>query len=142
MEQRLLSLYQQLNQIVKQHQIDEAGIEDIYFAKNAKSAVPVAQAKGVILLVMAQNSIPVAQYSPLEIKRAVGGTGRAEKEQVQELVRMLLGLSEAPKPDHASDALAAAICHLHCMGLKRMIEAAQDAQDKLSAAAKGRLRNV
>jgi crossover junction endodeoxyribonuclease RuvC len=121
---RLAELHRQIMLILDQYQPDEACIEDIYFSKNSKSFVAVAEAKGVMLLALAQRSIRVDEYSPLEIKRAVAGNGRAEKAQVQELVRIILNLKEAPSPDHAADALAVAICHSHQSHLKKIIEQA------------------
>jgi len=117
---RLADLYKKMNALLDQYQPDEASIEDIYFAKNSKTFVAVAQAKGVMLLALAEHGLAVEEYSPLEIKRAVAGNGRAEKTQVQELVRIILKMKEAPAPDHASDALAAAICHTHQSYLNRI----------------------
>lgn len=110
---RLAQLYTELLYIIDMYQPDQAGIESLYFAKNITSAIPVAQARGVVLLACAQRNIPAAEYPPQAIKQALVGNGRAEKEQVQELVTMLLRLTELPKSDHASDALAVAICHYH-----------------------------
>ncbi len=110
---RLKSLFAELTNLLKRFRPDEAAVEEIYFAKNSKTYLSVAQAKGVLLLALAQQNIIVSEYSPLQIKRAVVGNGRAEKPQVQELVRLILGLKETPEPDHAADALAAAICHSH-----------------------------
>jgi len=111
--ERLNSLFDELSLLVARYKPDEAAIEEIYFAKNSKTYLSVAQAKGVLLLALARHHVPVTEYSPLQIKRAVAGNGRAEKRQVQELVRLILGLPEIPEPDHAADALAAAICHGH-----------------------------
>jgi crossover junction endodeoxyribonuclease RuvC len=110
---RLSELYHKIIALLDEYKPDEACIEDIYFAKNSKTFVAVAQAKGVLLLALAEYGLAVEEYSPLEIKRAVAGNGRAEKTQVQELVRIILKMKEAPAPDHAADALAAAICHTH-----------------------------
>ena len=95
---------------MKEYKPDQSGIESLYFAKNVKSAIPVAQARGVILLLLENNKVPAFEFTPLVIKQAITGNGRADKQQVQELVRHLLSLKEIPKPDHAADALAAAIC--------------------------------
>jgi crossover junction endodeoxyribonuclease RuvC len=111
--ERLKILFHAFTDLLDRHRPDEAAIEEIYFAKNSKTYLGVAQAKGALLLALAEREIPAAEYSPLEIKRAVAGNGRAEKSQVQELVRLILGLKEQPSPDHAADALAAAICHGH-----------------------------
>jgi crossover junction endodeoxyribonuclease RuvC len=110
---RLKLIFHSVLDLIDRHHPDEAAIEEIYFAKNTKTALVVAQAKGALLLALAERGVPAAEYSPLQIKRAVAGNGRAEKSQVQELVRLILGLKAAPEPDHAADALAAAICHGH-----------------------------
>jgi crossover junction endodeoxyribonuclease RuvC len=111
--ERLLCIYDRLSALIKEYSPDEAGIENIFFTKNITSAIPVAQARGVALLLFSRRALAVGDYPPPVIKRAVVGYGRAEKKQVQELVRLLLGLREIPRPDHAADALAAAICHAH-----------------------------
>ncbi len=114
--ERLSAIYDGLKKVIQDYKPDEAGIESLYFARNISSALPVAQARGVVLLVMFQCGIPACEYPPQEIKQAIVGNGRAEKSQVQELVRMLLGMKDIPQPDHAADALAAAICHTHMKG--------------------------
>jgi crossover junction endodeoxyribonuclease RuvC len=108
---RLDLIFEKIVHLIKEFRPDEAGIESLYFAKNITSAIPVAQARGVVLLAMEKQQVPAYEYAPQEIKRATVGNGRAEKSQVQELVRVLLGLKEVPKPDHAADALATALCH-------------------------------
>jgi len=115
---RLQKIYNKLKKVTSQYKPDEVSIEAIYFAKNVLSAIPVAHAKGVIHLICAQAKIPAIEYSPLKIKQTIVGNGRADKNQVQELVKLLLKLEKAPKPDHASDALAAAICHCNNRGFK------------------------
>lgn len=85
-------------------------METLYFSKNVTSALPVAEARGVLSLALAERGIPLGEYTPMAIKQAVVGRGGADKAQVQEMVRILLGLPEVPKPDHAADALGAAIC--------------------------------
>ncbi len=112
---RLGTIFAGIKKAVRLHQPDYAAIESLFFAKNASSAIPVAQARGVALLALAQAGIDTREYSPLQIKQALTGNGRAEKAQVQELVRFLLSLSDPPTPDHASDALAAAICCYHAV---------------------------
>ena len=97
--------------MITTHHPVTAGVESLYFARNASSAMPVAQAKGVALLALYQAGIEAREYPPQAIKQAIVGQGRAEKKQVQELVRVVLGLDEIPKPDHSADALATAICH-------------------------------
>lgn len=107
---RLLKIYRKIREIIQTYRPDMAGVESLFFARNISSAFPVAEAKGVIMLALAQDGVPVGEFPPLEIKQAITGSGRADKRQVQELVRVLLGLQEIPRPDHAADALAAAIC--------------------------------
>jgi crossover junction endodeoxyribonuclease RuvC len=110
---RLEIIFSSIKDAVDRYKPDHTAVESLYFAKNAVSAIPVAQARGVTLLALAQAGIDAREYSPLQIKQAITGNGRAEKKQVQELVRFLLSLKDIPKPDHASDALAAAICCYH-----------------------------
>ena len=110
--ERLLQIHRGIHRVIADFRPDEAGVESLYFARNATSAIPVAQARGVVLLALTQERIPAHEYPPQAIKQSIVGRGRAEKHQVQELVRMLLGLESVPRPDHASDALAAAICHI------------------------------
>lgn len=120
--ERLKKIYRELKSLIKKFTPDEAGIESLYFAKNISSALPVAQARGVVLLAFALEGITAKEYTPLVIKQAIVGRGRAEKQQVQELTRMLLGLAEIPGPDHAADALAAAICHYHQSAVLKVVE--------------------
>ena len=111
--ERLNKIYSVILELIDRFKPNQAGIESLYFAKNITSAIPVAQARGVVLLACAQREVPAFEYPPQAIKQAIVGNGRAEKEQVQELVKMLLCLKNVPESDHASDALAAAICHFH-----------------------------
>ena len=113
MSERLLILFDQLNNLLLLHHPDSGAVEKLFFQRNVTTAISVGQARGVILLAMEQSRIPIEEYSPLEIKQAVAGYGRAQKSQIQHMVRALLGLSEIPRPDDAADALAIAICHLH-----------------------------
>ena len=108
--ERLKKLHDQLNSLIKKHKPDMVAVEDIFFFKNLKTAIKVSQARGVILLTAAKSKIPVYEYTPLQIKQAITSYGRAEKIQVQKMVKVLLNLKEIPKPDDAADALAAAIC--------------------------------
>ncbi len=112
-EQRLLHLYSQLNSIIDLHRPDTGAVEKLFFSRNVTTAITVGQARGVVLLAMAQSNMPVGEYTPMEVKQAVAGYGGADKSQVQQMVRALLGLKDIPKPDDAADALAIAICHLH-----------------------------
>ena len=110
---RLKILFTELQKILQLYNPTEAGIETLYFAKNVKSALPVAEARGVLSLSLVLADLNVREYTPLQIKQAVVGNGRADKNQVQQMVKLLLALEKIPRPDHAADALAAAICHVH-----------------------------
>jgi crossover junction endodeoxyribonuclease RuvC len=119
---RLSTVYRTLCELIEEYRPTEAGIEALFFARNITSALPVAQAKGVILLALEERNIPCREYPPQAIKQAVVGRGRADKRQVQELVRILLGMNNLEVPDHASDALGAAICHYHTCESVNLIE--------------------
>lgn len=118
---RLLLLYDGLIKILQEFKPAQAGIESLFFTKNITSALPVAQARGIALLAFAQNGITVGEYSPPQIKQSLVGIGNADKAQVQEMVRILLKLPQIPKPDHAADALAAAVCHVHRAGFSQIL---------------------
>ncbi len=107
---RLKKLNNELNKLIKKYEPKVLAVENVYFFKNLKTAMPVSQAKGVILLTAAKKNIPVYEFTPLQVKMAVAGYGKAEKEQIQKLVQLLLGLKEMPKSDDAADALGVAIC--------------------------------
>ncbi|MEJ5240367.1 MAG: crossover junction endodeoxyribonuclease RuvC [Anaerolineales bacterium] len=111
--QRLLLLYEQVRQLLLLHQPQSGAVEKLFFQRNVSTAIQVGQARGVILLALAEAGIPVAEYTPNEIKQSVSGYGSADKRQMQEMVRLLLGLSSRPQPDDAADALAVAITHLN-----------------------------
>ena len=113
MPTRLSRISVRLLEIISQHQPDRVAIEDVFYALNVKSALKLGQVRGVAMLAAATAGLEVAEYSPLSIKSAVVGYGRAEKHQVQEMVTRLLRLDEIPEPADAADALAIAICHLH-----------------------------
>lgn len=108
---RLQILYQQLNELLAKYEPDVAAVEQLFFGRNITTAINVGQARGVLLLALANANIPVAEYSPPKIKEAVSGYGNASKEQVQFMVQNLLGLDEVPKPDDAADGLAVALTH-------------------------------
>ncbi len=108
---RLLLLFDGLAQIFEQTHPTEAAVEQLFFARNVQSALAVGHARGIALLAAAQRGLSVSEYTPLQVKQAVAGYGRATKEQVQNMVRVMLRLSENPQPDDAADALAIAICH-------------------------------
>lgn len=111
--ERLLTIYSRLCAVIDEFQPDEAGMETLYFARNVSSAMGVAEARGVVTLCLAQHNIKLGEYQPNQIKLAVTGTAAADKELVERYVKILLGLKTQPKPDHAADALAGAITHLH-----------------------------
>ena len=113
---RLSRIFTQLGEIIAQHHPDQVAIEDVFYALNVKSALKLGQVRGVAMLAAAAAGLEVAEYSPLTIKLAVVGYGRAEKQQVQHMVTHLLDLAAPPEPMDASDALAIAICHLHTAG--------------------------
>jgi crossover junction endodeoxyribonuclease RuvC len=117
---RLKSIYEQVNQILALHQPQSAAVEKLFFQRNVRTALTVGQARGVLLLALAQTGLPIAEYNPMEIKQAVAGYGKADKKQMQQMVKMLLGLEKIPRPDDAADALAVAICHIHSRKLRNL----------------------
>ena len=110
---RLNLLQRDLAAVIEQYQPDQSAVEQLFFNKNVRTALAVGHARGVILLTLAQANIPIYEYTPLAVKQAVTGSGRADKRQVQQMVTLLLSLSKIPKPDDVADALAIALCHLH-----------------------------
>ncbi len=108
---RLQIIYEQLNELLNQFEPDAAAVEELFFGRNITTAISVGQARGVLLLALANAGIPVAEYSPPKIKEAVSGYGNASKQQVQYMVQNLLNLEEVPKPDDAADGLAVALTH-------------------------------
>lgn len=108
-QERLLTIYQDLKSIIETHQPEVMVVEQLFFAKNVTTAMTVSQARGVILLLGEQMGLRLAEFTPLQIKQAMTGYGKADKKQVQEMVRVVLGLKEVPKPDDCADALAAAL---------------------------------
>jgi crossover junction endodeoxyribonuclease RuvC len=110
---RLATIFERLGVIIQEHQPDNVAIEDVFYALNVKSALKLGQVRGVAMLAASSAGLEVTEYSPLSIKSAVVGYGRAEKPQVQYMVTRLLNLTEIPEPPDAADALAIAICHLH-----------------------------
>jgi crossover junction endodeoxyribonuclease RuvC len=122
MAQRLIDLHQKLGELIGQFHPDAAAVEDLFFATNARTAMSVGQARGVLLLTLAQAGLPVFEYTPLQVKQAVTGYGQADKNQVQQMVRMLLHLEELPRPDDAADALAVSICHHHSAKMQSLLD--------------------
>lgn len=117
---RLLSLADQLDAIVARYQPESVAVEELFFNTNVKTAMVVSQARGVILLSIERAGLPVTSYTPVQVKIGVSGYGRADKNQVQQMVKQLLALSQIPKPDDAADALAIAICHAHSVRIKSL----------------------
>ncbi len=109
--ERLDKIFEELTQIIKLNKPDQVAVEELFFAANSKTAIAVGQARGVILLAAQKAKVPIFEYTPLQVKMALTGYGRADKRQLQEMVKTLLSLSEIPKPDDAADALAIAMCH-------------------------------
>lgn len=114
---RLETIFNELNGIIKQSKPEVMVVEKLFFAKNVTTAMSVSQARGVVLLAGRQAGLDIYEYTPLQIKQSLTGYGRAEKKQIQEMVRVLLNLKEIPKPDDCADALAAAITHSMTAGL-------------------------
>lgn len=108
---RLVTIYDELHEVIEEHKPQVMSVEKLFFAQNVTTAMSVAQARGVVLLCGKQHNLELFEYTPLQIKQAMTGYGRAEKKQIQEMVRVMLGLNEVPKPDDCADALAAALCH-------------------------------
>jgi crossover junction endodeoxyribonuclease RuvC len=111
--ERLRTVHDEVREVISRYRPAECAVESVFFGTNAKSAFATGQARGVALLATADSAIPLAEYSPVQIKSVVVGSGTADKRQVTYMVRTLLALDHDPRPDHAADALAAAICHAH-----------------------------
>ena len=118
---RLQDIYSGLTQLIQLHRPDSAAVEELFFSANARTALAVGQARGVILLSAAMLGVPVFEYTPLQVKQAVTGYGRADKAQVQAMVRVLLAIDTVPRPDDAADAVAVAICHLQSFALRQKL---------------------
>ena len=112
-QDRLLRIHRDLAALLAHEKVEVVAVEEVFYAANVQSALKLGHARGVALLAAAEHGVPVFEYSPLEIKNSIVGYGRAEKTQVQAMVKFLLKLAETPSPDDASDALAVAICHAH-----------------------------
>ncbi len=120
-EERLHSLYVELNKIIVQHRPDEVAIEDPFIGLNVHSAFAIGRAQAIAILAAANQELPVYYYSPAQVKQQVTGYGRSDKQQVQEMVKIQLGLSQPPQPSDAADALAVAICHIQQSRLNRWL---------------------
>jgi crossover junction endodeoxyribonuclease RuvC len=124
---RLAEIHAGVAALIDEYRPDAVAVEDLYFGTNARSAFAVGQARGVVLLAAGQRHVPTASYTPQQVKAAVCGSGKAEKDQVQRMVQVLLALQDLPKPDHAADALAVAICHANGAPMAAALSAAPKA---------------
>jgi crossover junction endodeoxyribonuclease RuvC len=126
---RLATIHAAVGKLMDDYRPDALAVEDLYFGANARSAFAVGQARGVVMLAAGQRGVPAASYTPQQVKGAVCGSGRADKDQVQRMVQALLALSELPRPDHAADALAVAICHANGAPMAAALAAAPAATE-------------
>jgi crossover junction endodeoxyribonuclease RuvC len=117
---RLQIIYRELTLLIEEWQPESSAVEELFFSKNAKTALAVGHGRGVALLALANANLSIAEYKPLEVKQAITGYGGADKWQIQQMVKLLLSLDEIPRPDDAADALAVAICHLHSVRLRSL----------------------
>ncbi|CCF82550.1 Crossover junction endodeoxyribonuclease ruvC [Nitrolancea hollandica Lb] len=122
MPKRLQFLYAGMCRLIQSYHPDTVVVEQLFFARNVTTALAVGQARGVVMLAAAQAGVPVNEYTPAEVKQAVSGYGRANKSQMQEMVRMLLGLEDIPRPDDAADALAVALCHVQTARFRHAVD--------------------
>lgn len=120
--ERLLMIHGRLCSLIAEYKPEAVAVEELFFSKNVRTAMSVGQARGVVLLTAAQAGLPVYNYKPSEVKQAVAGYGGASKSQMQEMVRLLLGMDAILSPDDVADAVAIAICHLHSAHLRRLVE--------------------
>lgn len=123
-ELRLAEIYSRVCELLDEHLVQDLAIEQLYFGANVRTAFAVGQAGGVVLLAAGQRAVPCCSYTPQQVKGAVCGNGRAAKDQVQRMVGELLSLAQPPRPDHAADALAVAVCHAHRAPLAAALESA------------------
>lgn len=119
---RLKQVYDGAKEIIETYKPEVVSIEKLFFNKNVTTAMTVGQARGVLMLAAVEAELPIYEYTPLQIKQALVGYGRAEKKQIQEMVRMYLNLKEVPKPDDVADALAIAICHAHSVKMTNILK--------------------
>jgi crossover junction endodeoxyribonuclease RuvC len=119
--ERLRRIYQELTALIEDQQPTAAAVEELFFSKNVRTALSVGQARGVALLAAANARLSIHEYTPLQVKQAIVGYGRATKDQVQQMVKMLLALDSVPQPDDAADAIAVAICHIHSAKLTAIL---------------------
>jgi crossover junction endodeoxyribonuclease RuvC len=123
-ERRLATIFARIEELLDEHEPDAVALEELYFGANARSAFAVGQARGVVMLAAGRRGIGCVGYTPQQVKGSVCGSGRADKGQVQRMVQALLALERVPTPDHASDALAVAICHVNRAPLAAAVGAA------------------
>jgi crossover junction endodeoxyribonuclease RuvC len=119
---RLQMIYQGLAGVIDEHHPESAAVEELFFSRNVRTALSVGQARGVVLLALADAGLPIYEYKPLEVKQAIAGYGGAGKQQVQEMVRLLLNLDQVPQPDDAADAVAVAVCHIHSARMAALLD--------------------
>jgi crossover junction endodeoxyribonuclease RuvC len=129
---RLQAIYRELTEVIQAYQPTTSAVEELFFSRNVRTALSVGHARGVALLALADAGLEVHEYKPMEVKQAVAGYGGADKRQVQEMVRMLLGLEHVPQPDDAADAVAVAICHIHSARMASLIAEAAGERGKES----------
>ena len=122
LEDRLKKIYEDLTCIICEYKPDAMSVEELFFNNNAKTAFAVGQARGVVLLAAVQNNLPIFEYTPLQVKQALTGYGRADKNQIQQMMKSMLGLSSVPKPDDVADALAIAVCHGNSMTFNSILD--------------------
>jgi crossover junction endodeoxyribonuclease RuvC len=120
-EQRLADIHEEVDRLICTHEPDAVALEELYFGQNVRTAFAVGHARGVVMLAAGQRRLPCSGYTPQQVKGAVCGNGRAAKDQVSRMVQTLLSLEHEPRPDHAADALAVAICHANCAPLTRAL---------------------
>ena len=130
--QRLVKIHTEIQELISQYSPHATAVEDQFYVSNFKSVMKLGQIKGVAIFTAADSGIPVYEYSPLEIKSAVTGYGRAEKNQVQVMVKNILKLEALPRPDDAADALALAICHIHTTATQRKLVLASDSTSRVA----------
>lgn len=116
-ERRLVDIHEEVDQLICTHEPDAVALEELYFGQNVRTAFAVGHARGVVMLAAGRHGLPCTGYTPQQVKGAVCGNGRAAKDQVARMVQALLCLEHEPRPDHAADALAVAICHANCAPL-------------------------
>ncbi len=125
LSERLLVLHQELSDLIARYRPEVAAIEELFFGRNARTALAVGHGRGVTLLTLAEAGLTVHEYTPMQVKQAIVGYGLADKKQVQEMVRLLLHLEEVLRPDDAADAVAVALCHLQSLHLNSLLSAGE-----------------